>query len=76
MSSIHISLPILLLAVPPSQLLHSFSDAMDSSPALCGGAALHLRRHQGSNTLPAKKTKAKVLDTALKFRMYKKNKWT
>ena len=32
---------------------------------LRGGAALHLRQHQGSNTCPVQKTEANVSDTAL-----------
>ena len=71
MSHINIYLLILLLlAVYPSQLLHSSSNALDSSP-LWSEAVLHLRLHQGSNTLPAQ-----VSDTAPRVRIYNKNKRT
>ena len=49
--------------------------AMPRTPPLWDGAALHLRQHQGSNTVPVQKTKAKVSYTALRFRKYKKDRW-
>jgi hypothetical protein len=72
-SPLHDPLPILIIVNQARQLLQcphlTLRVALPGAPAsghllVLGGAALHLRLHQGSNTLPGQKTVAKMSYTA------------